>query len=108
MRCGKCLKPRILFDGTGHRMENYPWTENTAAIGRGCECKDPWFPDRTETPEQIAEYKEKKEALMDRLAAETAASYMAQMIDLYKKNQRPRLEWMTDAQWAEIEKERTE
>lgn len=106
MRCMKCLKPQSLYDGTGHRMENYPWTEKTTYVGQGCTCKDPWFPDRSETPEEVAAYKAKTEALMDKLVAETAANYRKEMVAIYKKNQRPRLEWMTDEQWAEIEEER--
>lgn len=87
-------------------MENYPWAEKTAANGDGCTCKEPWFPDLNKTPEQVAEYKANTEALMDKLVAETVASYRADMVDLYGKNTRPRLEWMTDDQWAHIEKER--
>jgi len=106
MRCGKCLKPDITYSGTGHRMENYPWAEKTASNGRGCTCKEPWFPDCTKTPEEVAEYKAKTGALMDKLVANTVTDYRSQMIELYKINKRPRLDWMTDEQWQHIEKER--
>lgn len=106
--CNKCMKPRIRYVGTGHRMIGYPYAETTAMDFEDCcECKEPDFPEQEKpSPEKVAGYKAKLARRIDNLVGRTVAEYRAEMVAIYGKNTRPRLDWMTDSQWAQIGRER--
>jgi len=106
MKCSVCEVAPFKYEGSGHRMLGYPYREETVAVWVGCNCETPTFERDIPSPEKVAGAKAKLErrinSIVDKYIAENASDIIAR----WCSNDLERVYWMTDEQWAHIEKER--
>lgn len=65
----------MLYVGTGHRMEKYPWAEKWAFDGVCTNCDNANLPRKPVDPQEAAEEKARIDAKIDKAAAILSAKW---------------------------------